>query len=306
MSCNRMLEKLECPTGVVDIVLDTDAYNEIDDQFAISYAMLSPERICVKAICAAPFHNRRSSGPEDGMEKSYDEILKLLALMGRSEFAEHVYRGSRAYLPDENTPVRSPAAEAIVTLARHYSPEKPLYIVALGAITNVASAILLDRETMVNNTVVVWLGGHALHWKHTAEFNMRQDVAGARILFGCGVPLVQLPCEGVVSELKTTKGELTEWLSHTNPLAEYLLSNTVTEAESYAKGTAWSRCIWDVSAVAWLLNDGECLMRSYLIPAPIPEYDHYYSQDPTRHLIRYVYGLKRDAIFTDLFRKLRG
>ena len=306
MNHQQLLQNLNTPTGVVDVVLDTDAYNEIDDQFAISYAMRSPERIRVVAICAAPFHNRRSNGPEEGMEKSYGEILKLLRLMDQDDFAERVYRGSRTYLPDESTPVCSPAAEKLVALAKEYSPEKPLYIVALGAITNVASAILMDRETMVNNTVVVWLGGHALHWKDNAEFNLRQDVAGARVLFGCGVPLVILPCQGVVSELRTTKGELTEWLEGSNPLGEYLMNNTIEAAESYARGTAWSRCIWDVSAVAWLLNDGDRLMTSYLTPSPIPQYDHHYSQDPTRHPIRYVYGVKRDAIFTDLFRKLRG
>ena len=56
------------------MVLDTDTYNEIDDQFALVYALLSPERLNVEAIYAAPFHNKRSQGPEDGMHRSYDEI----------------------------------------------------------------------------------------------------------------------------------------------------------------------------------------------------------------------------------------
>lgn len=29
----------EAPQGIVDVVLDTDAYNEIDDQFAIAYQL---------------------------------------------------------------------------------------------------------------------------------------------------------------------------------------------------------------------------------------------------------------------------
>ena len=32
----QRLRMLEVPTGLVDVVIDTDAYNEIDDQFAIS------------------------------------------------------------------------------------------------------------------------------------------------------------------------------------------------------------------------------------------------------------------------------
>lgn len=306
MTHTEQINRTEIPHHVVDVILDTDAYNEIDDQFAIAYALLSPERIRTVAICAAPFHNHRSNGPRDGMEKSYDEIIKLLGLMNRSDFCDRVYKGSPSYLPDELTPVPSEAAEQILRLAKGYSSQNPLYIVALGAITNVASAILMDRETMVNNTVVVWLGGHAHHWRKNDEFNLRQDVAAARALFDCGVPLVQLPCMGVVNALTTSEGELRAWLDGTNPLGEYLVQNAVHAAERYAKGTAWTRCIWDVSAVAWLLNDGDRFMRSYLTASPIPQYDHHYSFDPTRHPVRYVYSVNRDAIFTDLFQKIRN
>ena len=55
-----MLKKLKPPTGKVSMILDTDTYNEIDDQFAVIYAMLSEEPE-VEAIYAAPFHNNRSS-----------------------------------------------------------------------------------------------------------------------------------------------------------------------------------------------------------------------------------------------------
>ena len=45
------------------IILDTDAYNEVDDQFAIAYAMLAPETIELLSINAAPFLNSRSQSP---------------------------------------------------------------------------------------------------------------------------------------------------------------------------------------------------------------------------------------------------
>lgn len=72
------LARLAPPTGKVRMVLDTDTYNEIDDQFALVYALLSPERVQCEAVYAAPFHNDRSSGPADGMEKSYAEICRVL------------------------------------------------------------------------------------------------------------------------------------------------------------------------------------------------------------------------------------
>jgi hypothetical protein len=70
--------------GSVRVVLDTDTYNEIDDQFALVQMMLSPERLDVEAIYAAPFHNYRSDGPGHGMDLSYDEILRLLDRLNMS------------------------------------------------------------------------------------------------------------------------------------------------------------------------------------------------------------------------------
>lgn len=306
MTQEQLMKNLQVPSGVVDVILDTDAYNETDDQYAIAYMLLSPERIHVLGLCAAPFHNSNSSSPEDGMVRSYDEILRLLDLMNRNDLAPNVYRGARTYLPDEKTPVDTDAARFIVAEAKKHSTENPLYVVAIGAITNVASAILLDRETMVNNTVIVWLGGHAKDYPHTREFNMRQDIAAARIVMGCGAPFVQLPCIGVVSHLIATGPELEYWIKGTSKLADFLYERTVFEANKYAKGRVWNRCIWDVSAIAWLLNDNHRFMKSYTLPALIPQYDGTYSVDPTRHHQCYVYEINRDAIFNDLFGKLRN
>ena len=298
------LKQLTVPQGKVDVVLDTDAYNEIDDQFAICYLIKSTYKFCVKGICAAPFLNKKVVSAAEGMNKSYDEILKLLELMGKEELKPIVYKGSETYLPDESTPVESDAAEFLATLANDYSPEKPLYIVAIGAITNVASAILKNPK-MKNNCVVIWLGGHATHMMRPAlEFNMRQDIAAARVLLGCGVPVVQLPCVGAVDRFASSKHELSHWLKGKNALCDYLYENTVMEAESYAKGKPWTRVIWDVTAVAWLMNENDRFMKDKLIPSPIPEYNKDYSYDENRHLIKYVYLIHRDALFEDLFRVL--
>ena len=74
----ELVKRLSLPEGKIDMVLDTDTYNEVDDQFALAYALLSPERLNVQAVYAAPFHNNRSSGPADGMQRSYDEIADIL------------------------------------------------------------------------------------------------------------------------------------------------------------------------------------------------------------------------------------
>lgn len=300
LTLEQRLNMLKHPVGKVDIVLDTDAYNEIDDQFAIAYALKAKEKICLKALYAAPFYNQRSSGPADGMERSYQEILQLLRLTGEDV---PCYRGSHTYLPDEYTAVTSDAAAHLVHLAGKYTPEKPLYAVAIGAITNVASALLLE-PSIADRIVVIWLGGHSLHWHDNAEFNIRQDVAAARVVFGSGAPLVILPCMGVVSAFTTTGPELNHWLKGKNELCDYLIKNTVDEVNTYAKGRVWSRVIWDVTTIGWLLDEDKRFMLEQLISTPIPEYDHHYAQSSQRPLCKYVYHINRDALMEDLFKRL--
>lgn len=296
-----LLKRLEKPSGPVDVVIDTDTYNEIDDQYALAYLIKSDHKLKLKGIYAAPFLNVRAENVRQGMEKSYQEILNILSLMGRRDLEPLVYKGSDRYLPSETEPVRSPAAEHLAKLAMGYSADKPLYVVAIGAITNVASALLIE-PAIRERIVLVWLGGNAYHWPDNKEFNLLQDVAAARIVFGCGVALVQLPCAGVVSAFTTSGPELEHWLRGKNALCDYLVDYTTSQALEDGGGPCWTRTIWDVTAVAWLL-DGE-FMLDRLEHSPIPEYDDRYAFDNTRHFIRYVYHIRRDQLFEDLFRTL--
>lgn len=291
------------PIGIIDAVLDTDTYNEIDDQFALSLMIKSPERINLKAVYAAPFHNARSSSPEDGMFKSLAEIKTLLKLAGRDDLLPFAYEGSPEYLVNEITAVDSPAARDLAERAKAYTPDHPLYVVAIGAITNVASALILHPE-IAKNLVIIWLGGHALEWPDTYEFNMMQDVASARVVYDSDAALIQLPCMGVVDHFTVSEPELRCWFLGKNALCDHLAGEAIKEANMYAFGKPWTRVIWDVTAVAWLLNDHERFMEGRIIPRPIPEYDHHYGYDFRRKPMCYIWHINRDALFEELVNKL--
>ena len=47
MTCEDSLPIYNCPTKPVDIILDTDTYNEIDDQYAIAYTLANCDKINV-------------------------------------------------------------------------------------------------------------------------------------------------------------------------------------------------------------------------------------------------------------------
>jgi purine nucleosidase len=281
----------------VPMVLDTDTFNEIDDQFALVYALVSPE-LEVQAVYAAPFLNSRSTSPGDGMEKSYEEILRVLARLDISpEGLAH--QGSRHFIADPGAPEESAAARDLIARAKAHSPQDPLYVVAVGAITNVANALLFE-PSILPNIVVVWLGGNGHHWPDQREFNYRQDLHASRTIFDSGVPFVQLPCTPVVTHLATTVPEMEAYLSGRDAIGDYLLKIFKDYHEDHF---AWSKVLWDMSAVAWLVNDE--WLPSHLVHSPIVTNEYTYSFDDSRHLIRVVYFVRRDPIFRDFFTKLQ-
>jgi hypothetical protein len=137
---------------------------------------------------------------------------------------------------------------------------------------------------------------------------MYQDVAGARIVFDSAAPVVLLPCMGVVSAFRVSGDDMRARLYGKNELCTYLTTHSENEVSRYVKeGAAWSRVIWDVTAVAWLTggNDkGNAFMSYKTVSAPICEYKFTYSFDNTRKKISYVYDIKRDALFNDMIKRL--
>jgi hypothetical protein len=264
-------QRLQPPSGPIRMVLDTDTYNEIDDQFAVVYALRSPEKLTVEALYAAPFTNNRSIGPGEGMEKSYDEIVRLLDRL-HVPADGFVYRGSTAYLGSR--PERSPAALDLAARAMAAADDDPLYVAAIGAITNVASALLIEPE-ILRKIVVVWLGGNP----------------------------------HVASHLLTTKAELAEAIAGRNPICDFLYERF---CEYHADHFAYGKEIWDVATIAYLLD--ERWTPSRVVPSPrlMGEWQPntgghlYFEPAPERHPIRELWFARRNPIFRDLFTKLQN
>lgn len=328
----KIADALQFPTEeIVDVVIDTDAYNEVDDQFAIAWALRSPERVNVEAVYAAPYMGSRvhfAETPAEGMELSYREILHLFELLDIPSEGR-VFRGSTAYIKDdpERKPVDSEAARDLVKRAMAHPEGKRLYVLAIGAITNVASALMME-PAIADKITVVWLGGQPPHFKHGAEFNLAQDMPASQHMFNCGVPLVLIPCSGVASHLTVTASELEALLMGRSQVGDYLGQIVVDALKSAAafvsvskaysggmddvpmdvctqyptKSVAPSRIIWDISTVGYVMNPN--WTTTSLTPSPILNDDMTWAHDETRHPIRLCYCLIRDPMFGDLFAKL--
>ena len=290
---DRLLPPTDKP---VRAVIDTDTYNEVDDQFALAYGLSSPESLTVEALYAAPYYNQRSTGPEDGMEKSYEEILRVVDRMGPS-YQRPAFKGSRSYLSGAGAAVESPAARDLIERGMATGGET-LYVLTIGAPTNVASALLMEPR-LADHIVVVWLGGQPHNWPSAEEFNLRQDVHASRVLLDSGVPLVQIPCKNVAEHLRVTIPELEAHMRGNGAVCDYLCDIV---SSYHGDHFAWSKVIWDISSVAWIVN--ESWVPTWLIHSPILTDGLTWSIDQSRHFIREAFDVKRDQVFADLFRKL--
>src|ERR1700730_4634734 len=93
------------PANRLRVILNTDAKNEADDQYAIVHAILTPS-FELHGIIPAHFGTRRGTA---SMAESREEVDKLLGLMGLAA-AVRVANGAPWALPDEHTAVPSPGA----------------------------------------------------------------------------------------------------------------------------------------------------------------------------------------------------
>lgn len=343
---------LRLPDGPVRVVIDTDAANEIDDQFALTWALLSPEKLKLEAILAEPYSfahlrvdledavNRISTtsrhegavvddietwahrllqegmtvedlafvGPDEGMELSYAEIHRVLDELGISADGLKVFRGSASYMSAPDRPVESEAARLIIEAAAT-TDDDPLYVLAMGCLTNIASAILMEPE-LIRRIVVVWTSGYpswAPYSNHTS-LNLVQDPLATRILFDCGVPLVYLPGYYIGSQLRLSLPDMDTHVRGRGAIGNYLhhlyTNNPLHEQRVIRDLDARTWVIWDMICVAWILEPS--WVPTELVPTPQLDKELRWGGSGGAVSMRQAYAVDRDAIFRDFFRKLEA
>lgn len=313
------LRRLAPRPGRVPVVIDTDAANEIDDQFALAWAMLAPERIDLQAVHAAPFsfaHRQAALGrelsdpapfdpPGQGMRRSFDEARRMLSLLPQTADLP-VLQGSDGYLSAADRPLASPAAQDLIARALAQPDDDPLLVLVLGCPTNTASALLLE-PSLVQRLVVIWTSGWPSSAPHVnRSFNLEQDLHASRVLLDSGVPLVYLPGFHVGAQLRLSLPEVERWVLGRGALGDALhrlfTHNPLWDLQGINTFFAHSWVLWDLICVAWVLQAD--WVPSLLLPTPRLGDDLRWVADPGRPLMREGYAVRRDAIFADFFSRL--
>ena len=229
----------------INVILDTDTYNECDDQFALAYLLKSQERFNIEAITVAPYHHDNNISIIEGNEKSYNEIIKICKYLN-FDTTNKVYKGSEDYLQN-NYNETTKAVEKIIEIALK---NEKTYILSIGAITNIAIAILKEPK-IIDRIEIIWLGGNSLLQNKNDEFNFRQDIKAVKTIFESNAKLTIIPCKNVASNLITSIYELEHFLKGKNELCDYLCQRFYNDG---VHGIQERRVIWDISVIAYMLN----------------------------------------------------
>lgn len=287
----------------VRVIVHTDCKNEADDQFAVAHHLMTP-RFDVKGLVAGHFWKNPQIYGEDGTARaSYEEILKVMDLMGVKD-QYPVYMGASRGLADEKTPIDCEGARFIIQEAMR-EDSRPLYIACQGSLTDVASALLLKPE-IAERMTVIWVGGGD-YPKGGFEFNLMMDVHAANVVFSSKVPLWQIPMS-LYKVMAVSLAELQLKVAPCGKIGEYLFRQMVEFNHYAAKyemlwphGEIWG--LGDQASIAVLMEELEKVSYD-LVPAPGIAEDMTYIHGRDNREIRVYKYLDARLTLEDFFAKL--
>jgi inosine-uridine nucleoside N-ribohydrolase len=281
------------------VIVDTDAKNEADDQYAIVHALLSPT-LDVRGLIAAHFGTERTRASRAESRAEIDLLLELMDRKGTCVVAE----GAAAAIADEATPAPSEGAQLIIDESKVAGPDDPLFVLFLGPLTDMASAILLDPGLVARDVVVIWIGGFGYDADRSypgVEFNLRNDVAAANVVFDSGITVWQVPSD-VYCMVSVGYAELEEKLGGTSALADYLIGQLVEWNATHHGEPIESRSLGDSPAVSLVLYPRGATFRT--VPSPRFAPDGSYLPG-AGHSIRVCQAVDVRFLLEDMFAKIR-
>jgi inosine-uridine nucleoside N-ribohydrolase len=283
------------------VILTTDAGCEVDDQWALAHLLLLHDEGAIDLLGIVTTHAPNLKPP--AAETSAAVAREVIAVL-KPRSPPPVVAGGSVPLESIERPRHNPGAETIVEASRMFGPERRLTVIAIGAATDVASALLLDPRT-AERVEVVAMGFEG--WPRGGDpWNVKNDSLAYRVLLASGVPLVigaadvcvrHLTLDEEAAREKTTaggsagdylQGLLRGWLEHETELCR-----------QYTGRRAWP--IWDMVTVAYVLGLAPAEER----PRPRLLADLTFDLENDQGKLRWVTGVDEEGLWDDFSARLR-
>lgn len=252
---DRLIPEVPSASESLRLLIDTDAANEIDDLYAIALALHAPDRFRLEGLVATHFGQQGEHGGPHTIQQSQDLVLELLAAGSHRDI--RVERGGdpMRYITE---PSDSLGARFIIERALAAPAEDPLWVVALGAATNVASALLLEPSIAQRMRLVCHARSEWSWPERSEQFNVSGDIPAARAILVSAVPLVwfdtgqQLTCPMADTMQLLALGGLPAFLH------EFRMRRPGFQSDD--KG------FFDLGDIAWLMEPDVCTSEVVNVP----------------------------------------
>jgi inosine-uridine nucleoside N-ribohydrolase len=241
------------------VLLDTDIGDDIDDAFALSLALRSPE-IHLLGVSTA-------FGDTELRARLLDRYLgavgrnTLPVSAGGTTPANNVFTQS-AYA--HHAPERKHADGVAFLLNQIRTNPGQITLIAIGPLFNVKAAIEKDPATFKKLKRVVIMGGSIDRGYDSgtdskrppdAEWNIQCDPAGLRALLASGVPVYIMPLDS--TQVRLSQHDLEKVLAHGSPVTDQLA--LLYHQWVWGNGVQWTTpTLFDPVAVAYSIRPDLC------------------------------------------------
>lgn len=277
--------------GRVKVLIDNDLCGDGDGLFHLVHQLLcssSDVRGIVGAHVGAARggawgQNAGEATARNNAEISVSRANEILELVGKAGTIT-VKPGAPGPMTDARTPIESEGARLIIEEAHKASPERPLYLLFGGPLTDIASAWLLD-PSISKNVILLWIGGQEYPFGHPfppeyfrgnnlVEYNLRLDVKSAQTVFNeSDLTVWQIPRD-VYRQSLYSMAELDDKIAPQGKIGEYLsgkLGGFARMADTYVLGDSplclistltttfepgAAGCLYETTAAPYVTDEG--------------------------------------------------
>lgn len=245
------------------VIVDNDFSGDPDDLYQLVHQLLAPSAE-VRLVVAS---HLRADDPFDPSSRSAQNaeliVRDVFARMGLTS-TEVIVAGSNTALPDATTPATSEAALRIIAEALRDDVDTPLFYLAGGGLTDLASAWLIEPR-IAERLTLVWIGG-AEHpglavpppGAMPIEYNALIDLTAAQVIFGDSeIPIWQVPRDAY-RQCLVSDAELRARVRSTGELGRYLYDEVAFVWSMIAEFTGGA-------AQTYALGDSPLVLLSALV-----------------------------------------
>tara|TARA_A100001011_G_scaffold81659_1_gene84970 strand:+ start:8427 stop:9404 length:978 start_codon:yes stop_codon:yes gene_type:complete len=302
------------PNQKIDIIFDTDANNEIDDQHALAYLFFNSDTFEIKGITT----NATING--GAIEEHFKEAERIMKLCNWYEKVPLIL-GANGSFDNIKKELMTPnfdgykAVNFIINEALKYSSEKKLIVLAVGKLTNIALAVK-KNPLIIPKIRLLWLGSN---YPDPGEYNLLNDINSMNFLLNTDVEFemvtVRYGKSSGTDYVKLTENEVEKNI----PTLGFRISEPVIGRHGgeffsfgeYSKslfdntsfyGNPPSRSLFDMAAVAILKNPSWA--KSTSINSPVMIDNKWVERPNNSKKIKIWEHFEKDLILADFYEVL--